>query len=79
MKKIGKIEAMMAALESAVSMEIREDEFTLDEFHDLLKKEGKIIQRKTASEHLRRFVSNGQLKARKVNRNGKIHNVYSAP
>lgn len=79
MKTIGKMEAMMAALESAVSMDIQEHEFTIDDFCELLKKEGKTIQRKTASEHLRRLVSNGQLKARKVSRNGKIHNVYSAP
>lgn len=79
MKKIGKLEAMMAALEEVNDRVIRDNEFTAADFLDMAKQNGKHISRRAARERLVRLTNEGKLKMRKLLINDRITNVYSAP
>jgi predicted nucleotidyltransferase len=79
MKKIGKIEVMMAALEAVHDQGVRENEFTVEDFLTTAKANNKGMSARAARESLSRLVKQGKLKIRKAMVNDRLSNVYSAP
>jgi predicted nucleotidyltransferase len=79
MKKIGKLEAMMAALEAVHDQGVRENEFTVEDFLITAKANNKGMSVRAARESLSRMVKQGKLKIRKAMVNDRLSNVYSAP
>jgi hypothetical protein len=79
MKKIGKKEAILAALEEAVEDNIQDHEFTLKDFIGECHKAGKTLCLTTAKTRLAELVKKGKLNCRKIAINGNLTNVYSQP
>jgi len=79
MKKIGKLEAMMAALEAVHDHGVRENEFTVEDFLTTATANHKSMSVRAARESLSRLVKQGKLKIRKAMVNDRLSNVYSAP
>jgi hypothetical protein len=72
MKKIGNTEKLMAQMAKLILPQIRDDEFTLNDFRAKFK-----IPQSTARLLLIAQVEQGILKSRKVCHKGKVTNAYS--
>jgi hypothetical protein len=72
MKKIGNTEKLMAQMAKLILPQIRDDEFTLNDFRTKFK-----MPQSTARLLLIAQVEQGILKSRKVCHKGKVTNAYS--
>lgn len=76
MKKIGKRDTILSLLGELPDDNIRPDEFTLSDYLEIAKSEGRSINRKRAGETLNRLCDLGNLDKRQACINSRIVNVY---